>query len=411
MAAMAEVSLFCLTLSIFIQRSVCLPSVVRRDELGNGANQTSSASGGLILSCLAEAAASSCITAVVPGTSGLALKSDTLVFTTSAAISAASAYPPSPAPRSDTNTTVDLGNGNGLNAGADGLIVPTVSGAVSPSSISTAAPVTSGLVFHTEFPSTTVISIATVFTVDPTITSPESTTIQTSLPVEIPSTTGGTGGDATGGSGTGETGGNGTGETGGNGTGETGGNGTGETGGSGAGGSAGSASSLPQGASPAGSSSPTVSAGPQGGDGGVPPAIQFTGSGSIPLPTGSTFPSIAPSIPTSSFGNAVHVSRSVVETLSPTTSIFTTSSFSVFTTNGHVTSTAIPMLTTSVGLVPVPVPTSNQVDSKSSGPTTSAKIGAGVAGISFILVIALILIIRRRTILRRRAFLRLGEEF
>lgn len=59
----------------------------------------------------------------------------------------------------------------------------------------------------------------------------------------------------------------------------------------------------------------------------------------------------------------VHVSNS--ETLSPSTSIFTTLSFSTFTTNGQVRSTAVPVVSTSVTLVPVPVPTTTSAQNAS----------------------------------------------
>ncbi|KAJ7819927.1 hypothetical protein B0H14DRAFT_2600311 [Mycena olivaceomarginata] len=112
--------------------------------------------------------------------------------------------------------------------------------------------------------------------------------------------------------------------------------------------------------------------------------------------------------PTSTFGNDIHASA----TLSPSTSIFTAStSYSLFTQNGHITSTAIPILSTSVTLVPVPTHTSVQTASRSSGPSTSVAVGIALGGVAVFLGLVLLFIINRRRNLRRRAFLRLGEEF
>ncbi|KAF7337782.1 hypothetical protein MSAN_02252000 [Mycena sanguinolenta] len=111
---------------------------------------------------------------------------------------------------------------------------------------------------------------------------------------------------------------------------------------------------------------------------------------------------------TSNFGNDVHISA----TLSPSTSIFTTTSYSVFTTDDHTTTTAIPVLETSVTLVPVPTSSSAQTRSSkpSSGPSTSEAVGIALGGVAVFLSLILCYIINRRRNLRRRAFLRLGEE-
>ncbi|KAJ7511869.1 hypothetical protein B0H11DRAFT_718005 [Mycena galericulata] len=145
----------------------------------------------------------------------------------------------------------------------------------------------------------------------------------------------------------------------------------------------------------------------------APPAIQLTNSVPTSPPAGQTPLTNAPSTATSSFGNDVLVSASVTETLSASTSIFTTSSDSIFTTGGHVTSTEIPVLTTSVSWIRVPVPTqsSAQGTAKSSGLSTSARSGIAVAGVTVFLLFVLVFIIIRRRTLRNRAFLRVGEEF
>ncbi|KAJ7146355.1 hypothetical protein C8R44DRAFT_864127 [Mycena epipterygia] len=150
--------------------------------------------------------------------------------------------------------------------------------------------------------------------------------------------------------------------------------------------------------------SPTVTAG-QSAQSELPPESQFTG-------TSTTIPPLTPS-PSSStastFGENVHVSNS--ETLSPSTSIFTTLSFSTFITNGQVRSTAVPVVSTSVTLVPVPTPTSVQTASRtSSGPGTKTRVGVALGGVALLLVLVLVYIINRRRDLRNRAFLRLGEE-
>ncbi|KAJ7361059.1 hypothetical protein DFH08DRAFT_364859 [Mycena albidolilacea] len=156
----------------------------------------------------------------------------------------------------------------------------------------------------------------------------------------------------------------------------------------------------------------------------IPPANPSTSSAatiSVATSVASISPQGAPQIfqlpstpltslqsPTSTFGNDIHVSA----TLSPSTSIFTAStSYSLFTQNGHITSTAIPILSTSVTLVPVPTHTSAQTASKSSGPSTSVAVGIALGGVAVFLGLVLLFIINRRRNLRRRAFLRLGEEF
>ncbi|KAJ6520465.1 hypothetical protein C8R45DRAFT_61097 [Mycena sanguinolenta] len=137
-----------------------------------------------------------------------------------------------------------------------------------------------------------------------------------------------------------------------------------------------------------------------------------TGSESLPQPLSTSSQLTI----TSNFGNDVHISA----TLSPSTSIFTTTTYSVFTTDGHTATTAIPVLKTSVTLVPVPTSSSTQTASSSpaqtassrpsSGPSTSEAIGIALGGVAIFLSLILCYIIKRRRNLRRRAFLRLGEE-
>ncbi|KAJ6541747.1 hypothetical protein B0H19DRAFT_1268706 [Mycena capillaripes] len=141
---------------------------------------------------------------------------------------------------------------------------------------------------------------------------------------------------------------------------------------------------------------------------GVPPVDQF--------PTASIDPPLTDSPPTpptfsSTFGNNVHISGSAQATLSPSTSIFTAAtSYSFFTSNGHIGSTGIPILSTSITLVPVAPTQSVQASSKSSGPSTSVAIGIALGGVAVFLALILCYIINRRRHLRNRAFLRLGEE-
>ncbi|KAJ7492026.1 hypothetical protein FB451DRAFT_514338 [Mycena latifolia] len=106
-----------------------------------------------------------------------------------------------------------------------------------------------------------------------------------------------------------------------------------------------------------------------------------------------------------------HQLFSAKETLSPSTSIFTTVSFSVFTSAGHIRSTAVPVISTSVTMVPVPTQSSQAATkSKSSSLSTNVKVGVAVGGIAILLLLALVCIISRRRYLRSRAFIRLGEE-
>ncbi|KAK7063687.1 hypothetical protein R3P38DRAFT_2819779 [Favolaschia claudopus] len=100
----------------------------------------------------------------------------------------------------------------------------------------------------------------------------------------------------------------------------------------------------------------------------------------------------------------------ITPTLSPSTTIFTiATSYSLFTTAGHVTSTPVPVLSTSVMMVPI-TPTQTSKASKHSL-STSMSVGIAIAGVAVFLVGVLIYIVRWRRKLRRRAFLRLGEEF
>ncbi|KAJ7608790.1 hypothetical protein FB45DRAFT_945923 [Roridomyces roridus] len=120
---------------------------------------------------------------------------------------------------------------------------------------------------------------------------------------------------------------------------------------------------------------------------------------------------------TTTFVNDVHVTGGAQETFSPSAIVFTTSAYSFFTTNGHLTSTRVPLLTTSVSFVPVPAPTPTQsaqiTATQSSRPrlSSSARIGIAILGVISILLLALLCIIIRRRRLRKRAFLRLGESF
>ncbi|KAJ6601191.1 hypothetical protein DFH09DRAFT_558278 [Mycena vulgaris] len=140
----------------------------------------------------------------------------------------------------------------------------------------------------------------------------------------------------------------------------------------------------------------------------VPPA----GVTSAPAVPTSQPAALTSSPATSVFGNAVHVSDPAVtvsETLSPSTRIFTTVSLSVFTTDGHVRTTAVPVISTSVTMVPVPTATA-QNKSSSSSLSTRVRVGLAVGGLAVFLAIVLVLIVSRRRYLRNRAFIRLGEE-
>ncbi|KAJ7919376.1 hypothetical protein B0H13DRAFT_252467 [Mycena leptocephala] len=160
--------------------------------------------------------------------------------------------------------------------------------------------------------------------------------------------------------------------------------------------------------------SPTVT----GGDAPASPPVTLTVSVTSPpqgVPPVNQLPSTItdsqlPTPVTSTFGNAVHVSDSAKETLSRSTTVFTTTSFSIFTSDGHIRSTGIPITSTSVAFVPV-VSHSAQVTSQSSGPGTSVAVGIALGAVAIFLVLVLCFIINRRRHLRNRAFLRLGEEF
>ncbi|KAJ7200229.1 hypothetical protein B0H12DRAFT_1081242 [Mycena haematopus] len=89
-------------------------------------------------------------------------------------------------------------------------------------------------------------------------------------------------------------------------------------------------------------------------------SIFSSSPGALPIVQLSSTSSTSSQLPvTSTFGNDIHKSA----TLSPSTSIFTTTSYSVFTTDGHITSTAIPILSSSVTMVSVPTSSSAQAAS------------------------------------------------
>ncbi|KAJ6604976.1 hypothetical protein B0H10DRAFT_630220 [Mycena sp. CBHHK59/15] len=143
---------------------------------------------------------------------------------------------------------------------------------------------------------------------------------------------------------------------------------------------------------------------------GISPTItsaQDTLNPTAVTPTATSLRSSADFPLNTTFGVNIHGSESGTETLSPTTNIFTTTSYSIFTSDGQIKSTPIPAISTSVTWVPVSTQTSRALN-KSPGPSVSVRIGAAIGGVSVFLLILLVYIIKRRRNLRKHAFMHLG---